>query len=113
MTSGVEPKRNVKAHPSVDTGSVSREVLERMYNLYPTFTGESVSVGAMEFEDTGNVDGFSNKSMLVSQIANGVPVNPIDPSHLVGPNGDFPDAESDLDVQVMYWAASDAELWYE
>jgi subtilase family serine protease len=108
-------KRNVKAHPTVDPGSVSREVLERMYSLYPTFVGSewNVSVGAMEFEDTGNPDGFDNHTMLVSQTANGVPINPITPAHLVGQNGKIPDGESDLDVQVMYWAASDAELWYE
>jgi subtilase family serine protease len=110
-----ERKRDVVAHPIVDSGSVAREVMERMYSLYPTFVGNNsnVSVGAMEFEDTGNVDGFDNHTMLMAQKANGIPINPITPDHLIGQNGNMPDAESDLDVQVMYWAASDAELYYE
>lgn len=108
-------KKNVEAHSIVDPGSVSREVLERMYNLYPTFVGPdvNVSVGAVEYEDMSDTDGFNNKSMIESQIGNGIPVNPISLEHLVGNNSVVSDGESDLDVQVMYWAASDAQLWYE
>lgn len=107
-------KMNMKSDNSVDPGMVSREVLERMYNLYPTYVGSdsNVSVGAMEFEDTRDTDGFDNRTMLLSQTGNGVPLNPITTEHLIGRNGS-PDAESDLDVQVMYWAASDAQLYYE
>jgi subtilase family serine protease len=80
------PKTNVKAHPTVDSGYVALEVMSRMYNLNPTFT---------------------------DQVGNGVPQNPISPEHLIGQNGKISDGESNLDVQVMYWAASNAELWYE
>lgn len=92
-----------------DRGSVSREVMMRMYNIYPTFTNSNVSVGAMEY--MGN-DGFSNKHLIDGQIENGVPANPITPNHIIGAV-ENPDEESELDVQVMYWAVSDAELWYE
>jgi len=85
----------------------------RMYNLYPTQTGRqhnlTVSVGAMEYMGQS---GFSNKNLVIDQLANGVESNPITANHIIGRNAN-PDGESQLDVQVMYWAASDAELWYE
>jgi tripeptidyl-peptidase-1 len=102
-------KVNVKGTSDVDLGSVSREVLMRMYNVYPTFVGSNVSVGAIEYEGT---DGFSNKDLLSSQEMNGVPPNPITKDHIIGTE-ESPDTESELDVQVMYYAASDATLWYD
>lgn len=93
----------------VDPGSVSREVVMRMYNVYPTFVGSNVSLGAIEYEGG---DGFSNNDLLLSQDMNSVPSNPITKDHIIG-TLDSPDTESELDVQVMYYAASDATLWYE
>lgn len=95
--------------PRADPGSVSREVLMRMYNISDTSTGPSVSVGAMEFQGG---DGFSNSDLLMSEVANGVAKNPISDNHIIGTNNN-PDVESELDVQVMFWASDDATLWYE
>ncbi len=104
-----KPKLNMPSASKVDPGSVTREVFMRMYNIYPTSTGPEVSVGAMEYEG-GN--GFSNKDLTKSQVYNGVGENPIAKDHILGFN-DFPDTESELDTQVMYWGASDSTLWYE
>lgn len=101
-------KIDMPSDNSVDKGSITREVLMRMYSLYPTF-GKNVSVGAMEYQGG---EGFSNKDLLISQMANGVPKNRVAKDHIIGVNND-PDGESQLDVQVMYWADSNAELWYE
>ena len=92
-----------------DSGAVVREVLMRLYNISDTSTSTLVSVGAMEYQG-GN--GFSNTDLTQSQFANGVNGNPISDDHIIGQNNS-PDTESELDVQVMYWAASDATLWYE
>lgn len=97
---------------NVDPGMVTREVVSRMYGLYPTFSGSNVSVCAVEFFASKYGDGFSNRSLIADQKANGVPANPIPPERTIG-NLRNPDTESSLDVQTMYWAASDAELWYE
>lgn len=99
-----------KSSAIVDPGLVTREVLMRLYNLSNTKTGKKVSVGAMEYQG-GN--GFSNKNLNVSQFYNGVNTNAISSDHILGTNSEMPDTESQLDVQVMYWAASDATLWYE
>ena len=92
----------------VDSGIVSREVLMRMYSVYPTFVDHNVSIGAMEFQSG---EGFSNKDLLKSQHYNGVPSNKIPKNRTIN-NYFIPDGESELDVQVMYWAAADAKLWY-
>ena len=103
-------KRNMKAATSTpDKGVVSREVLMHMYNHNDTSSSSSVSVGAMEYLG-GN--GFSDKNLMIDQVANGVPKNPISDDHIVGTNN-MPDGESTLDVQVMYWSAHKAQLWYE
>lgn len=105
-------KRNVKSHSTVDPGSISLEVMQRIYNLASTQTGPNVNVGAVEFADSSSLDGFNNITMLEDQLANGVRVNPISLDHLIGKNSGQ-DLESNLDVQTMYWASSDASLWYE
>jgi len=92
-----------------DQGYVAREVLMRMYNQTSTASSPKVSVGAMEYQ---GMSGFSNNDLKKSQVANGVPKNPVAKDHILGDNGD-PDFESELDTQVMYWAAHDATLWYE
>jgi len=106
-------KVNIRRQPLVDSGSVSREVLMRVYNLNPTNIYQNnsnpTSVGAIEYE--GN-DGFNNDHLIASEKENGVDINPISPEHTIGVVG-TPDMESELDVQVMYWGASNAELWYE
>jgi len=92
-----------------NNGFVAREVVMRMYNVYPTFTGNQVSLGAMEYQGG---DGFSNHDLNISQLANGVPTNPITANHIIGTKYS-PDTESELDTQIMMWAASDVTGWYE
>lgn len=94
---------------SIDNSVVSREVLQRLYNLSDTMVNSKISVGAMEYMG-GN--GFSNDDLQIDQVYNGVTKNPIQPDHILGINN-YKDGESTLDVQVMYWAASGATLWYE
>jgi tripeptidyl-peptidase-1 len=100
---------NVKSFKIADSGVISREVLMRMYNLPDTSVSDKVSLGAMEYLG-GN--GFSNDDLQVDQVYNGVAKNPVADNHIIGTNND-PDGESTLDVQVLYWAASGATLWYE
>jgi len=99
----------VKSSNFADPGVVSREVLMRMYGLSDTSVNSNVSLGAMEYLG-GN--GFSNNDLQIDQVYNGVAKNPVADKHILGTNND-PDGESTLDVQVMYWAASGATLWYE
>lgn len=106
-------RKSLTLGPSdADIGSVTREVLMRMYSLYPATADSNVSVGAMEFMDSSYSDGFSNTNLVESQTANGVPANPVAEDHIIGTVHN-PDMESTLDVQVMYWADSSATLWYE
>ena len=81
----------------------------RVYNVNNTDTDPNTSVGSMEFQ---GLSGFSNKDLISSQLQNGVKSNPVANNHIIGTNNS-PDGESQLDVQVMYWAASNATLWYE
>lgn len=109
-----KPKFSVLGeNDDVDKGGFSREVMMRLYNMPDVTTDGSVSVGAMEYDSSAYGDGFSNKDLLNSQIGNGVSTNPITIDHIVGINGDFPDVESELDVQTMYWGAPNATLWYD
>ncbi len=106
-----KPRRikRIKSNIDVDPGIVSREVLMRVYNLNNTQVGPQVSIGAMEFM---GIDGFGDRDLLHSESENGVRNNSIAKDHIIGINNS-PDGESQLDVQVMYWAANDATLWYE
>jgi tripeptidyl-peptidase I len=94
----------------VSNGGFSREVMLRLYNISDNYINKNSSVGAIEYS---RKSGFSNKDLLNSQLGNGVNSNLISKNHLIGVNYDTPDIESELDVQVMYWGAPDAELWYE
>jgi tripeptidyl-peptidase I len=101
-------KLNYRASSQADPGAFTREVMQRLYNLTDTYAYTNSSVGAMEFMGP---DGFSNNDLATSQRANGVTVNKI--KHILGYNNPYPDTESELDVQVMYWAATNSTLWYD
>ena len=105
-------KLNDKSYSeTVDPGFFTREVMMRLYNMSDTSTSSDVSVGAMEFQGGS---GFSEKNLAASQLGNGVIVNHINRSHIIGINhGRQADTESQLDVQVMGWGASNATFWYE
>lgn len=117
-----------KDNSDVSKGSFSLEVMKRLYNMNDygkntlfdtdflceygicfTVNNYNCSLGAMEFDQ---FCGFSNRDLLVGQTANGVKKNPITKDHIIGTK-ESPDTESELDVQVMYWAKPDATLWYE
>jgi len=102
-----------RLNSDVDVGGFSLEVMTRLYNMSDSGADSNVSIGAIEYMSSMEHDGFSNKDLLNSQRGNGVPPNPITKDHVIGINFDFPDTESELDVQMMYWGASNATLWYE
>lgn len=106
-------KYDEAATSNADGGGFSREVMNRLYNLSKLDVDSSVSVGAIEYMGSQSPIGFSNKDLLTSEKTNGVASNPITPDHLIGIKNDFPDGESELDVQMMYWGAPAATLWYE
>ncbi len=81
----------------------------RMYNIESTDTGKDVSVGTVSFYLTGT---FSSSNLEEAQVHNGVPNNPIPGFHNIASTSTL-SGESDLDVQMMYWAASSADLWFD
>lgn len=101
--------KDVSSKNNVDTGMFALEVMQRLYNMHDTYTDRDVSIGAIEY----GLNGFSNKHLLRSELANGVESNLITEDHIVGENFFDPDMESELDVQVMFWGAPNATLWYE
>jgi len=98
------PKVNIQTKSDdVDSGMFSLEVMNNVYS------DRNVSVGAMEY----GMNGFSNKHLSQSQVANGVTANLIMKEHIIGDNFFIPNMESELDVQVMFWGAPNATLWYQ
>ena len=63
----------------VSSGSVTREVVERIYNIPANTLATNVSGGAIEYSGAA---GYSEKSLIRSQMANGLPKNPV--RHLIG-----------------------------
>lgn len=103
-------KINLATGSDVDPGMFSREVMERLYHMHHSSVTQDVSIGVIEFFPN---NGFSNKHLIRSQKANGVKANPITKNHIIGNNYFIPDIESELDTQVMFWAAPNATLWYQ
>jgi subtilase family serine protease len=93
----------------VDTGIITREVIMRVYNMYPNFVLTNVSVGAIEF--TG-ATGFSNQNLMTSQLANGVYKNPVSENCLIGTDS-YSDGESQLDMQMLFLGCPNCYLCYE
>ena len=104
-------KRSIQINSNVSTGFITREVMERVYNM----TGNGLtqypqtSVGAMEYQGQS---GFSQKDMTDAQAASNVPVHNVSKNHIVGYDGP-PDGESQLDMGVIWWGNGNATLWYE
>lgn len=103
--SGTIPTQGV-----LDTGLVTREVLDRIYNIPKGGLVSNVSGGLMEYQG-GN--GFSQDDLLLCQLQNSLPPNPISSKHVIGAPSYFPDGESELDVQMLGTVAGNAVLWYE
>ena len=104
-----KPKRNYDK--SVSNGYVTREVMERVYNMVGQGLTRNIatSVGAMEYEGQS---GFSQKDMVAAQVASDVPPHNVSVDHIIGLNN-LPDGESQLDMAVIWWGNGDATLWYE
>jgi tripeptidyl-peptidase-1 len=104
------PNEKYSNNNDVDPGGFTREVMSRLYNMTKTFDDQYSSVGAMEYNSH---EGFSNRDLYDAQVGNGVVPNMITGEHIIGISSNFPDGESELDVQVMYYGAPNATLWYE
>lgn len=107
------PTVNKNVSRNTDKGFVAREVFKRVYNLNDDLhsTSNKTSLGVVEYT---NYVGFSEESMIKTQIGNGVKKNPIPKDHILGTNQwQHPDGESSLDVSVNYWGAPNASLWYD
>ena len=102
-------KKNMFSENSVDKGTVTREVIMRMYDLYPNYITSNVSVGVIEFS---GANGFSNTDLIVSENWNGVESNIVG-SHCLRGQMSSTDTESQLDVQTMYWGVPNGELCFE
>jgi len=100
-------KINYPSKDNVDPNMISREVLMRVYNAYPGYTTKNVSVGAMEYLSS---EGFNKDDLRFTQIANGVPSNPI--KNIIGKNY-YIGTEGELDVQVMWLANANSTLWFD
>lgn len=103
------PKSLSTTWPKPEFGSFAREPFMRLYNVPPGFKGKYTSVGAIEY---GTGDGFNIHDLGYAQKANGVPVNPIIPKHIIGPYNVTPDSESQLDVQMDYLIVPQSTQWY-
>lgn len=89
------PKQNLGVMSNdVDPGFVGTESLRKLYNIPNMYVNESLV--AVEYQ---NQSGFSNIDLITSQRYNGLTVNPISARHSIGFD-DFPDTETELDVQM-------------
>lgn len=93
----------------------SKEVVNRLYNNYDSNYNSNynsnirTSLGVIEFGNTG----FKNSDLLYSQYENAVINNTVSQKHIIGNNNNIDrDTESSLDIQVIYYGDSLAELWY-
>lgn len=95
----------------VSSGYITREVMERVYNMVGSglVNNPESSVGAMEYQGQS---GFSQNDMITAQMASDVPAHNVSSDHIVGSDGS-PDGESQLDMGVIWWGNGNSTLWYE
>lgn len=89
-----------------DPGFVSREVIQRLYDLGDaTIKNRNVSVCAVEF----NGYGYNETNLEISQTENGIPARKIYKSIGINPGSG---TETVLDLDMIADTASGVELWY-
>lgn len=94
----------------VDGGYVGREVVHRLYNINDDIiTNNNISVCAVEYQ---NGSGFSQSNLLESQKLNGEKPNPVAKNHIIGNDIDFPDTESELDIQMLSQTSENIDIWF-
>lgn len=105
----IRSKRSMRSNNIVDSGVITREVLERLYNFSGIKVDKMVSIGPMEYN---GYNGFSENNLVISEQYNGLEANPVPKKNIIGPNKSW-DPESVLDIQFVGQTAADADLWYE
>ena len=106
------PKQKIKHHYNnykVDPGYVGREVVRRLYSIPFDIIKDKQSAGSIEYQGDS---GFSQQNLLESQKYNSESPNPINNSHIIGTDTDYPDTESELDVQMISQTAENIDLWF-
>ena len=98
---------NNHTHYTPDSGIVSREVLQNLYNI-PTDMNLSSSIGLIEYQ---NGSGFDPANLNASQYYNNETANPVTAVHTVGNDG-FSDTETELDLQMASQVSENATLWF-
>lgn len=106
----IYPKHKPMVRSSgVDGGFVGLESLIKLYNITVPPIAPGQSLVSVEYL---NNSGFSNSDLNLSQLNNGLPQNPILKTHIIGNDNQYPDTESQLDVQMESQLSSGADLWY-
>lgn len=90
----------------VDSGFVTREVIERLYNIkHDHIDFVNTSSAAIEF----NGYGYTDKAIKLTQTENGVPLRSVYKDIGINFGGG---TESELDMQMLTQVAPDVQLWY-
>ena len=97
--------RPPKKKDTSDNGFVSREVINRIYNINSSTIIKNTSVGAIEFQGGG----FSESDLNKTQLLNGINARSV--YKVIGPNLGG-GTESKLDMQMLATTAPEVELWY-
>jgi len=90
---------------SADPGYFGVESCRKLYNYTDTWTFEGVV--AVEYQGSS---GFSNEDLELSQLQNGLKINPITSDHNIGTDV-YPDTETELDVQMLTYA-NNSTVWF-
>ena len=93
---------------NVDPGYVSREVIQKLYNISEDTNLSMVSGASIEYQGEY---GFSQQDLIMSQKENGEIIRSVKNNNILGNNSN-PDLESQLDMQMISQTAENIELWF-